>query len=248
MPDDRAELLAAIRSADVYVPDPGREPVVLALPFRGTWVAQNSPARRVPSHGTHFLGEGFAIDFVAVGSGRRTATVRDWRTIVGTEPAERFVGFGQPILAPAAGVVVSVHGGEPDHAARRSPLTLVPYLLSQGSRLHEGLGSVAGNYVVLAIGPHGPFVALVHLHLGSTQLRPGDAVALGQQIARCGNSGNSTQPHVHVQVMDSPELLRARGLPLAFSHYRSWGRGRTQPRTIPQGVPRDGEMVEALPH
>ena len=41
-------------------------PVVLALPFQGRWLAQNSPARRVPSHGTDLLGETYAIDFVAV--------------------------------------------------------------------------------------------------------------------------------------------------------------------------------------
>ena len=46
-------------------PDPG-DPVLLELPFRGRWQARNSPARRVPSHGTHRFGVTYAIDFVAV--------------------------------------------------------------------------------------------------------------------------------------------------------------------------------------
>jgi hypothetical protein len=58
-------------------------PVELALPFTGTWLVQNSPARRVPSHGTHLFATTYAIDFVAV-RGRRTADVRDWRTALGT--------------------------------------------------------------------------------------------------------------------------------------------------------------------
>ncbi|WP_197058609.1 hypothetical protein, partial [Modestobacter caceresii] len=80
--------------------DPGA--VVLQLPFRGTWRVENSPARRVPSHGTHLFATTYAIDFTAV-RGRRTATTRDWRSLLGTEPVDRFVGFGQPVLAPAAG-------------------------------------------------------------------------------------------------------------------------------------------------
>ena len=73
---------------------------MLALPFRGRWLAQMSPARRVPSHGTHLFATTYAIDFVAV-HGRRTANAVDWRTVLSVEPPERFVGYGQPILAPA---------------------------------------------------------------------------------------------------------------------------------------------------
>jgi hypothetical protein len=77
--------------------------IVISLPFTGPWLAQNSPARRVPSHGTDALGERYAIDFVAVDGRRRTAERRDWRTFLATEPAERFFAYGRPILAPADG-------------------------------------------------------------------------------------------------------------------------------------------------
>ena len=85
-------------------------PVELVLPFRSSWRAKNSPARRVPSHGTYLFATTYAIDFVAVRD-RRTATVTDWRTWFSVEPADRFFAFGQPILAPAAGRVVAVHWG-----------------------------------------------------------------------------------------------------------------------------------------
>jgi len=48
-------------------------------------------------------------------------------------------------------------------------------------------------------------------------VRPGDAVESGNRIGSCGNSGNSTQPHVHVQVTDSLDWPRSRGLPMAFA-------------------------------
>jgi hypothetical protein len=202
------------------------------------------PARRVPSHGTHFLGQTFAIDFVKVDWRRRTATVRDWRTLLAVEPLDRFLGFGEPILAPADARVVTVHDGEEDHAARRSPLTLIPYALTQGARLRRGLSVVTGNHLTLALGEDGPFVALGHLRRGSVQIRPGDRVEIGQPIAACGNSGNSTQPHVHVQVMDSPDLLACRGLPMAFRDYLAWQRGADEAQHISQGVPGYRERVE----
>lgn len=76
----------------------------------------------------------YAMDFIAV-RGRRTATTRDWRTLLSTEPVDRFVAFGQPILAPAAGRVVAVHDGEADHVARRSPFAPVCYALTQRARV-----------------------------------------------------------------------------------------------------------------
>ena len=112
--------------------------VPLALPFSGRWLVQNSPARRVPSHGTDLLGSTYAIDFVGVGHGRATAVRRDWRTVLATEPAERFVGFDRPILAPVDGEVVVVHDGEPDHEARRS-VALLPYLWAQPARVRAGV-------------------------------------------------------------------------------------------------------------
>src|SRR5829696_4979974 len=171
---DLAALREGLRAAATYRPDAERPPVVLSLPFAGSWLAENSPARRVPSHGTHFLGQTFAIDFVAVDAGRRTATVRDWRTFLSVEPVDRFLGFGEPILAPADGRVVAVHDGEPDHPARRSPLTLLPYGLTQGVRLREGVNAITGNSVILELSEAAVYVALAHLRLGSIIVRPGD--------------------------------------------------------------------------
>ena len=137
--------------------------IVLSLPFAGLWLARNSPARRVPSHGTDMLGERYAIDFIGVDHRRRTADRRDWRTVLASEPAERFFGYGRPILAPADGTVIEVHDREIDHVGRRSQLTLAPYALGQAARLRQGVGAIAGNYVIIGLRDEGVFVALVHL-------------------------------------------------------------------------------------
>jgi hypothetical protein len=244
--DELARLSEAMRAAARYRPPRDQTPTVLSLPFQGSWLAANTPARRVPSHGTHFLGQTYAIDFVAVDTRRRTAATRDWRTVLGTEPADRFRAFGQPILAPADGHITAMHDGEPDHSARRTPVTVLPYLFTQGARLRRGLNAVVGNHVILALSDEGPYLALAHLKAGSVRVRCGEAVATGQPIAACGNSGNTTQPHLHIQVMDSPELLAARGLPMAFRDYRAWSRGADQPRTVTEGVPGHRERVAPL--
>ena len=218
------------------------ETVGLDLPFTGTWLVQNSPARRVPSHGTHLFATTYAIDFVAV-RGRRTARVRDWRTALGSEPPERFHAFGLPVLAPAAGTVVAVHDGEADHEARRSPVALLGYALTQASRARSGGPALAGNHVVLALDVPGAYVVLAHLRAGSLAVRPGQRVRAGDALGRCGNSGNSTQPHVHVQAMDGPDARVARGLPLLFRDYREHARGASS-ALVERGVPAEGAVVE----
>ena len=194
---------------------PASDPVVLSVPLPGPCRVQNSPANRVPSHGTDAFGSSYAIDLVPVnGQGRSAA--RTWRRFVTSEPPDLFVGFGRLILAPTAGTVVLVHDGEPDHEARRSQITLLPYLLGQLRRAQRGASGLAGNHVVIAISSTGPFVLLAHLQRGSLQVQPGQLVGVGDPVARCGNSGNSTEPHVHLQVSDSTRWNTARGLPFAF--------------------------------
>lgn len=191
------------------------EPVVLAYPFSGRWRVENSPARRVPSHGTEAFGVSHAIDFVAVADDGLSAP-RTWRTWVGVEEPDGFVGFGVAVLAPVAGRVVAVHDGEPDHEARRSQVRLVGYALGQAARARRGIVGLAGNHVAIALGPGGPFVLLAHLRQGSASVSVGDVVSVGQQVGECGNSGNSTEPHIHVQVSDSLAGVEARGVPLVF--------------------------------
>ena len=62
----------------------------------------------------------------------------------------------------------------------------------------------------------GPVVAVCHLQRGSVRVRPGQEVRAGEELGRCGNSGNSTEPHVHVQAIDRADIRRAEAVPLTF--------------------------------
>jgi hypothetical protein len=135
--------------------------IVVELPGPGRWLVQNSPARRVPSHGTELFGTRYAIDLVGVDDRGRSAAP-SLRALVASEPPERFAGFGRMLLAPIAGEVLVVHDGEPDHEARRSPFTLLPYALGQAARVRAGVVAIAGNHLIIGR-PDGTCVALVHL-------------------------------------------------------------------------------------
>jgi murein DD-endopeptidase MepM/ murein hydrolase activator NlpD len=99
----------------------------------------------------------------------------------------------------------------------------MPYLVLEGMvRELVGPGRVLGNHVVLDLGG-GVNAALAHLRRGSVLVRPGDRVAADQPLAACGNSGDSTEPHLHFRLMDHPSVLLAAGLPLRFDRDRVAG-------------------------
>ena len=202
------------------------ETLQLAYPFSGRWLAQNSPANRVPSHGTELFGSGHAIDFVPVDAQGRSAPFT-LASLIRPEPPERFAGFGRPVLAPTSGVVVAVHDGEPDHNAFRG-LPSIGYVLTQTRRATHGWACLAGNHVVIEV-EAGPVVALCHLREGSIAVALAQTITAGIPIGQCGNSGNSTEPHVHLQSMDRLDADHATAVPICFPH----------------GLPRNGEIVAA---
>lgn len=220
-------------------------------PVAGRWSAINSPADRVPSHGVHTYGQTYAIDIVAEkqerqerqagqegqggqdaegaaeGAAERPAFA--WLWPLARRP-EAFPAFGAPLFAVADAKVVTAVDTQRDHLSRNSLLGLAYLLLAEGElRGLAGAHRVFGNRVVLDLGD-GTYAAYAHVRRGSLQVRTGDTVRAGQRIARCGNSGNSTEPHVHFQLMDHPDLDRARGIPFRW-------------RGI--GVPANGEAFTA---
>jgi Peptidase family M23 len=189
-----------------------REPIEVRAPITGRWSAIHSPADKVPSHGLHAYGQTYAIDLVH-------EPADDSRPAFGWWPPVRrptdFPGFGQPLLAPADGVVVRTHGWERDHWSRSSWLSL-PFLLVEGMvRELLGPGRLLGNHVVLDLGD-GVYAVLAHVRRRSLRVAKGQRVSAGEPLAQCGNSGNSSEPHVHFQLMDHRNVLVAAGLPFEF--------------------------------
>ena len=199
----------------------------LAYPFHGRWLTQNSPADRVPSHGTTAFATAYAVDFVPVDDTGRSARIT-LGSLLRPQPPERFVGFGRAVLAAVDGIVVTAHDEEPDHHAYQG-LPSIRYAATQRGRVAAGWAQLAGNHVMVQV-PDGPVVAVCHLQRGSVRVRLGQGVRVGEVLGRCGNSGNSTEPHVHLQALDQADAGHARPVPITFG-------GR---------LPRNGQVVEAL--
>jgi murein DD-endopeptidase MepM/ murein hydrolase activator NlpD len=70
----------------------------------------------------------------------------------------------------------------------------------------------------------GNYVMYAHLKTGSVKPKVGDKLTTGQPLGLLGNSGNSDAPHLHFQVMSTPEPLRSNGLPFVFDKFRLAGR------------------------
>ncbi|GAA1865726.1 M23 family metallopeptidase [Actinomadura bangladeshensis] len=229
---------------------PDREPVVVRSPVRGRWAAVNSPADKVPSHGTHELGQTYAIDLVHVPDpGRPWTPLRRWP--LAARP-ETFPAFGQDVLAPADGVVVQASGRQRDHWSRNSWPGLL-YLLVEGMLFRQLLSLltlsggrfVVGNSVTLDLGG-GVYAVFAHLRRGSVRVAKGDRVRAGDVLGEVGNSGNTSEPHLHFHLMDRPRPLAAAGIPFAF-RYETGGRPElgapsartpfTAPASEPGGAP-----------
>ena len=204
-----------------------RDAVAVAPPVVGRWRAVNSPADRVPSHGLHAYGQTFAIDLVGepVGPSRPS---RGWWPLA-RRPAE-FPGFGASVVAPTPGVVVEAEDRARDHWSRTSYPALLYLLFESMLRELSGPGRLFGNRVVIQTGD-GLYVVLAHLRRGSIRVEPGELVATGDHLADCGNSGNSTEPHVHFQIMDHASVLLADGVP--FSFYDRGPLGQQWPLGVP---------------
>ncbi|MFJ2968403.1 M23 family metallopeptidase [Streptomyces collinus] len=210
--------------------DAARAPVEVAAPVTGRWSALNSPADRTPSHGVHSYGQTFAIDILAEPEPGARPAFR-WLWPLARHPQD-FPAYGAPVLAVAEATVVRAEDRQRDHLSRTSLPGLLYLMLPEGMvREVAGVRRILGNHLVLDLG-NDTYAAYAHLRRRSLTVGAGDRVRAGQVLARCGNSGNSSEPHLHFQLMDGPDPDAARGVPFTW-------------RGI--GVPRNGETFEAPP-
>jgi hypothetical protein len=199
---------------DGYLVKVNRRPVpMLGSPFRGgLWVAGDGPSNDSPHRralvavdGGVFEPERFAADWVKVGPNGDSKQ--------GTTKNGDFWAFGEPVLAVSDGVVVGVKDGIQDNPPRTPPAEVT-------------LDNILGNYVTLRISS-GAFVTYAHLKDGTVTVTPQQHVARGSLIARVGNSGQATAPHLHLEVTDGISGLRSQGIPFAFRGYIDCGSGET---------------------
>nr|WP_246369926.1 M23 family metallopeptidase [Saccharibacillus deserti] len=122
---------------------------------------------------------------------------------IGSSRLEDYGIYGRRVLAPAAGTVVEARGDEADHAPGVSDSE-----------------TLAGNHVYIRLDATGTYLVLAHLMQGSVEVQAGEHVETGDLLARVGNSGSSSEPHLHLhhqrQNPVETNLFLTEGLPLYF--------------------------------
>lgn len=118
-------------------------------------------------------GQSYAVDFFGLGPGGLRA--RGWHPV---DP-EAYAIFGAELRAPCAGTVVAAEGRLPDFN--------VP---------DQDSVNRLGNHVIVRCGE--VEVVLAHMRCGSVEVVPGQRVAVGERLGEVGNSGASSEPHLHI--------------------------------------------------
>ncbi|MEW5914957.1 MAG: M23 family metallopeptidase [Gemmatimonadota bacterium] len=211
MTDSSGARTLVMRDVDVTV-----QPALLGPPLKGgNWLAGNGPSRNsghrrtiVPIDGIPFVPQRFAIDYVMVDS--TGSTFRGDRLNNDSYYAE-----GVDALAVADGVVAATKDSIPEN---------VPGVTSRAVAIT--LETVGGNHVIIDIGG-GRYAFYAHLKPGSLRVKKGDRVRKGQTIGLVGNSGNSTEPHLHFHLSDGIAPLGAEGIPYVHETLEVLGRCAT---------------------
>jgi len=73
-----------------------------------------------------------------------------------------------------------------------------------------------GNGVVIDHG-NGEFSILAHMQPTSLRVKTGDKVKASDILGLCGNSGNTSEPHIHYHLQDGADMSNAEGLPAPFT-------------------------------
>lgn len=174
----------------------GSAALQIAAPFQGEWLVLQGGPSPLQNHHLAAYNQRFAIDLLRLENGYIFDSSGE------AEGNAATYGWEQPLLSPVDGRVVFTRDDMED---------------ADGAGSVSSAADAAGNVIVIEL-DSGLFVLLAHLRLGSLRVETGDVVQTGEPIASVGNSGNTTMPHLHLQVQTHVDLWDPdnRSVPFAF--------------------------------
>jgi hypothetical protein len=183
-------------------------PIAIQSPLRGkNWSAGNgpsntSPHRRavLPVNGQPHIGQRYAIDWIQLGD--------DGNSFSGDKHKNSsYHAWDQTVHAVMDGKIVEVKDGIAENVPNSGKLAIA--MTSD---------TIAGNHVIEDLGD-GRYAAYAHLRPGTLKVKVGDTVHAGDVIGHLGNTGNSSEPHLHFQVCDAPSFFESEGIPFAIDKF-----------------------------
>jgi hypothetical protein len=211
-----------------------RDVTVIGRPLAGDgWVAANGCCATdgvhrqtvLPVNGALHAAQRFAIDWMRLDHQGR---------LVNGDPSDvhSYVGYGADILAVAGGTVVSTLNTLDDQ---------VPGQLPDPSTIT--LQNILGNHVVVRH-RDGRYATYAHMQKGSVTVGVGDRVQPGQTLGKVGNTGNTSAPHLHVQITDGGSVLGSSGVPFVFDRFKL--QGQVDPQRFATATTLEGRWDEGL--
>lgn len=174
-----------------------RSPNRYSLPFVGRWTVVNGGVTEKISHSWEIPTQRYAYDFLILDQNGKSCCGDE------TKPSS-FYCYGKDILAPADGTIAEVGKGNPDSRITKKRIV--------SCDSHD----IRGNYILIEHANQ-EYSLLAHLKPDSILVSVGQKVKCGEKIAQCGNSGNTTEPHLHFHIQQGKSFYTSPGLPIVFS-------------------------------
>ena len=165
----------------------------LELPFNHDWFVVWGGRTLEENYHASLGDQRFASDIVQIENGTTF-------TASGTQN-ENYYCFGDTLFAPGNGQVVELENS-----------------VDENTPGETNKDQLFGNYVIIDQGKE-EFSVLTHLMKNSIVVNVGDLISQGQVISLTGNSGNSTEPHLHYHLQNKPSIGQGDRLPEQFRNY-----------------------------
>jgi len=167
------------------------------LPFLERWTVVNGGVGKELSHSWGIPTQRYAYDFFILDNEGKSNTGN--KTILAS-----YYCYGKSIIAPADGVVVNLNNKHNDSRV-------------DGKKIYCDAWDIRGNFIVIKHNDK-EYSSIAHIMQNSFMVNIGDKVRQGEIIAKCGNSGNTSEPHIHFQLQTGKSFFLSAGLPIAFSN------------------------------
>jgi murein DD-endopeptidase MepM/ murein hydrolase activator NlpD len=202
-------------------PPVARSSIPLALPFRGQWSVFWGGDRPDDNPHVAYQGQRRAADLDVLGPDGAMYRGDGKRN-------EDYYAYGQDVLAVADGTVITAIDGVPDN----TPGSMNPL-------------SALGNVVIIQH-TDSLYSAYAHLQPGTLRIKVGEKIKQGVVLGHCGNSGNSSQPHLHLQLQDGPLIEKSWGVEPVFKDVRLVRKGKSA--TVAEYTFLKGDLIGEPPN
>jgi len=166
------------------------------LPFTGKWTVVNGGVNKELSHSWSLLPQRYAYDFIIVDDEGKSSS-GDKKSV------HSYYCYGKDIVSPGDGVVVGITDKYKDSYV-------------DGKNAYCDASRIEGNSIVIKHNDY-EYSVIAHIMRGSFKVKTGDIVKQGEFLAKCGNTGNSSEPHIHFQLQAGKNFFLSAGLPIAFT-------------------------------